>query len=152
MVCKNTFTNARRRAAFTLIEVIIAAGLGLMIATAILTLTWFSSRNFVAMSNYTDMSQLSRLALDKMSKDIRQMRQLTSFTTNSLVMRDSSGNSTGFVYDPNARTLVKTNAGVTTTYLTECDALQFWVYQHTPKSVLRCFQWNSREVVSADDT
>src|SRR6266567_3337807 len=134
MVCKSTFIKARREAAFTLIEAIIAAGTGLVLASAILTLAWFSSRSFVSMTNYTDMNQLSRLALDKMSKDIRQMRQLTSFSSNSVALQDSSGNAIGFVYDPNLRTLVKTNGGQTTTYLTECDNLQFWIYQHTPKS------------------
>src|SRR6266513_1391253 len=107
MVCKSTFTRARKRAAFTLVEVIMATGVSLIVATAILMLCWFSSRSFVAMTNYTDMGQLSRLALDKMSKDIRQMRQLTSFSSNNVALTDSTGNSIGFVYHPDTRTLVK---------------------------------------------
>lgn len=137
MECKNTFTERRRRAAaprragFTLIELMMAMGISLVIATAIGLLAFFSSRSFVAMTNYMEMAQYSRLALDKMSQEIRQTSQLTAYTTNSLTFLDVNGNSLRYTYDAGNRKLLRISAGVTNTYLRECDALKFWIYQHT---------------------
>ena len=134
MDCKSTYTSARGQAAFTLIEMMTASALGLLVATVLATFFYFSTRTFAAMNNYTEMNQLSQMALDKMSKDIRQARQLTSYSTNSLAFSDVNGNSLQFTYNPGARTLVRVGGGQTTTYLTQCDALQFWIYQRTPIS------------------
>ena len=131
MECKNTYISPRNRGAFTLIELLVATALGLMIATAIGMLAYFSSRSFVAMSHYTEMGQLSRLALDKMSMEIRQARGLTAFSAHSLTLKDVNGSPLQFTYDPTKRTLERVRGGTATKYLTDCDALQFTIYQHT---------------------
>lgn len=131
MECKNTSIDSRRRAAFTLIELMVATALSLVVATAIGLLAFFSSRSFVAMTNYLEMAQFSRLALDKMSMEIRQAGRLTAYTTNSLTFQDVNGNPLRFAYDSGSRRLFRISGGVTNTYLTECDALRFWIYQHT---------------------
>lgn len=134
MECKNTFISPRQRAAFTLVELLVATALSVIVATAVALLAFYTSRSFVAMNHYTDMNQLSRLALDKMSAEIRQARQLTAYATNSVTFQDLNGNPLRFTFDPAAKTLVRVSGGVTTTYLTDCEALQFWIYQHTVKS------------------
>jgi type II secretory pathway component PulJ len=122
------------RAAFTLVELMVATALSLVVGAVIATLAYFSSRSFVAMTHYTEMGQLSQLALDKMSKEIRQAYQLTAYSTNSVTLRDVSGNPLRFTYDPVARTLLRVSGGRTNTYLTQCDSLSFRIYQHTMKS------------------
>ena len=134
MECKNTYINSRGRAAFTLVELMVATALSLVLGATIAMLAYFSSRSFVAMTHYTEMGQLSQLALDKMSKEIRQARLLTAYSTNSVTLQDVSGNTLRFTYDPTARTLVRSSGGRTNTYLTQCDSLQFKIYQHTAKS------------------
>lgn len=123
-----------RRSAFTLIEVMIASALSLTLGAMVAVLFYYSLRSFAAMTNYANMNQASQLALDKMSKDIRQARGLTAYTTNSITFNDVNGNSLQYTYDPTKTTLVRTSGGVSTTYLTNCDSLQFWIYQHTPIS------------------
>lgn len=130
MECKNT-SISRRRAGFTLIELMVATALSMVVATAIGLLAFFSSRSFVAMTNYLEMAQFSRLALDKMSMEIRQAGRLTVYATNSLTFQDVNGNPLRFTYDSGSRRLFRISGGVTNTYLTECDALRFWIYQHT---------------------
>jgi len=122
-----------KSAAFTLVEIMVASALAVMIATVIVALTFFSSRSYLSMTNYTDMTQRSQLALDKMAKEIRQARQLTEYSPTKLTFQDLDGNTFGFTYDPDKRTLVRVSGGNTTTYLTECDWLQFSIYQHTVK-------------------
>jgi len=134
MECKNIYIRAGSRGAFTLIELMVATALSLVVATAIAMLAYFSNRSFVAMTHYTEMGQLSRLALDKMSMEIRQARGLTAYSAHSLTLMDANGKPLQFTYDPTKRTLERVRGGTAFTYLTDCDALQFSIYQHTMKS------------------
>jgi hypothetical protein len=136
MVCRITYTRAAlcRCGAFTLVEVLVATGLAGLVVTVIAMLSYFTSRSFVAATNYTDMALLSRMALDNMSRTIRQSKQVTAFTTNSISLVDASGNVIQYTLNPNTRSLVCVSGGVTNTYLTGCDLLQFWIYQRTPRS------------------
>jgi prepilin-type N-terminal cleavage/methylation domain-containing protein len=131
MDCKD-MSIKRPKAAFTLIEVLIASALSLILAAILAIFFFFSLRSFAAMTNYADMNTRSQLALDKMAKDIRQARSLTAYTTNSLTFNDVNNNSLQYIYTN--RVLNRISGGVTTTYLTNCDSLQFWIYQHTPIS------------------
>ena len=124
----------RQQSAFTLIEVLTASAISLVLAGILAVFFAFSLRSFAAMTNYADMNQKSELALDKMSKDIRQARGLTSYATNSLTFLDVNNKALTYTFDPTKGTLTRSNAGVVTTYLTNCDSLQFWIYQHTPIS------------------
>jgi prepilin-type N-terminal cleavage/methylation domain-containing protein len=130
MACRITSTDRRRRG-FTLVEVMVATAIGLMAATAVITMLIFAFKSFVALTNYADIELESQLALDKMSKEIRQARQVTSYTTNSVTFLDSSGSNVVYSYDTNSATLWRYGGGLTNAYLTNCDSLQFWIYQHT---------------------
>src|SRR6266581_4603978 len=134
MDSKITYTSPRRKAAFTLIEVMVASALGLLTATVIAMLSWFSGRSFAATANYVALDQSSQLALDKMSKEVRQARRLTDYSPTSLNLLDFDNNPLQFVYDPDAKTLVRVSAGQTNLLLTGCDFLQFTNYQRTPSS------------------
>jgi type II secretory pathway pseudopilin PulG len=124
----------RAQAAFTLLELLVASGLAALVSTAIIALASFTTRGFVAMTNYTDMAAASRMAMDKMSQSIHQMSSLTAYATNSITLQDASGRSYCYTWDPKARTVICVGGGNTNTYLTGCDSLQFSIYQHTPKS------------------
>ena len=135
---KDTFTRTGqisgtgKRAGFTLVEMLITTAITLLVAAVISILYFYSSRTFLTLNNYTEMCQRSQLALDKMSKDIRQAKQVTGFTTNGISFTDRDGNSLQFIYTNGV--LNRISGGKTTTYLTNCDSLSFWIYQHTPGS------------------
>ena len=136
MDCKSTSIKLRSRAqtAFTLVELLVASGLAVLAATAIVALACFTTRGFAAMTNYTDMALASRMAHDKIAQSIRQMSLLTAYATNSITLQDAKGNSRCYTWDPTARKLLSVSGGKTNTYLIGCDSLQFAIYQHTPKS------------------
>lgn len=123
-----------RFGAFTLMEVMVATGLAGIVVTAMALLAYFTSRSFVAATNYTDMALRSRMALDNMSRSIRQARQVTAFSTNSISLLDVNGNLIQYTLNPSTGQLVWVSGGVTNTYLTGCNSLQFWIYQRTPRS------------------
>lgn len=124
----------QHRTAFTLIEVMVAMGLSTMVALAIGLLAFFASRSFVAMEYYTDMAQKSRLALDKMSMEIRQTRRISAYVTNSVTFENLDGSSLNYTFDIPNRRLLRISGGRTNTYLTNCDWGSFWIYLHTVKS------------------
>lgn len=118
-------------AAFTLIEVMVASAIGLLVLLVVVSLSWYSGRSFVAVANYVDLDQNSQLALDKMSREIRQAHRVTDYSPTRLSLLDIGGNPLSFVYDPDARTLVRVAGGQTSVLLSGCDSLEFAKYQHT---------------------
>jgi hypothetical protein len=74
------------------------------------------------------------MALDNMSRTIRQSRQVTAYASNSITLLDAGGNNVQYALDPASRSLIRVKGGATNTYLTGCNSLQFWIYQRTPKS------------------
>ena len=102
-----------------------------MALAAVGSFSWFSSRSFVAMANYAELDQNSQLALDKMSREIRQAHRLTDYQPNSLTFLDADNKPLTFSYDADSRTLVRVRDGVTNVLLSGCDQLQFSKYQHT---------------------
>ena len=124
----------RARRGFTLVEFMVASALGLMASTAVM-MTWaFSTRSFAAAVIFTDLALVSRKTLDVMSRSIRQARQVTACSTNSISLLDFNGNSFSYTFNPTKRTLVSVVNGTATTNLTQCDSLQFWIFQRTPIS------------------
>ena len=133
MVCKITSTNRRGRTrGWTLVEMLLASGVGSLVLIAVLSLTFYSSRSFVALSNYADLETTSRLALDAMSREIRQANGLTSFSTTSLVFNDYDNTPLTYTYSPDAKRLTRTKNGSTVTLLKQCETLSFGVYQRNP--------------------
>src|SRR5262245_3563337 len=136
MDCRIMSIERRSRGAhgFTVTEMVVASGAGLLLTLVIVVLSMFTARSFVAATNYTDMSLASRLSLDDMSRAIRQCRQVVSFTNNSITLIDKNFATLRFVWNPDTRRLLKVSGTNTKEYLTDCDSLQFWVYQRTPVS------------------
>jgi prepilin-type N-terminal cleavage/methylation domain-containing protein len=123
------------RAGFTLVEMMVASGVGAIVLTGLMLMFWFSNRSFASLANYLDLDQKTQVALDKMSREIRQVNMLTAFSPTNLTFQDWDGATLQYTYDPNSQTLTR-NKGNTniTTLLTGCDSLQFSIFQRTPNT------------------
>ena len=64
--------------------------------------------------------------------EIRQAAALTDFRTNSLTFTNFDGQQFQYIWDPAIRTLTRVKDGSTTVLLTECQSLEFHMYQRTP--------------------
>ena len=127
-------TGRLRLKGFTLVEVMVAMGLGVFVLAVVATLTMFTVRSFVAMGNYNDLERASTRALDTMSKEVRQAAQLVSYETNRIELRLLDGTPLVYQYDANAETLTQIKAGQRTVLLEQCDFLKFNVYQRNPSN------------------
>jgi len=124
----------------TLVEMMVAVALGSMLVAAGGSLWLFGSRSFVAMSNYADLDNKSRNALDLMSRDLRQATRVTAYqkskTTTLLTVTNAlAGTGITYTWDATPRTLVCQKTGQPDqVYLTECDRWDFELYQRTPQN------------------
>jgi hypothetical protein len=141
MVFKTTSIKSRiksrsRQWGLTLVETLVASGISSVVFALVASTFIFDLRSFVGLSNYSDLDQKSRSALDLMSKQIRRTIALSNCTETSLTFDDFDRTPLQFSYDPVARTLVRIKDGVTDPrpLLTECDFLQFGIFQrnHIP--------------------
>src|SRR6266567_6418802 len=123
---------AKGRGGLSLFETTIATAIGSIVLAAIMGVLLFSSRSFVAMGNYMDLDRISRNALDRMSRDIRQTMGLQSYDSNQLVFTDFDTNTLTFLWTPSNGQLVRIKAGITNVLLTQCDYLNFHICQRNP--------------------
>ena len=71
-------------AGMTLVELLMAVGISGLVFAAVAILIFFSGRSYAALANYVDLDNKSRGALDRMSKEIRQVDAVTSAGTTTL--------------------------------------------------------------------
>jgi len=121
----------------TLIELLVATSVAGILFTGMVSLTFFAARSFAALTNYVELDTKSRLALDKMTREIRQADSLLSGDEHELIFLHTdpaNGNNytISYVYNPDARTLTRIKNGVQTVLLTECDELSFSIFQRNP--------------------
>lgn len=129
MECTGTSTERRGRAAFTLVELLVAVAVGGILLAALMQVVFYTGRSFAALMNYTELDRYSRNALDEMIYKIREADELKSFSSNRLVFSYWKTNELVYEYSPEDRTLTETLQDRKRILLTGCDALNFAVYQ-----------------------
>lgn len=133
MDCKPTSTNPRRAAAgASLVEAIIAIGVTGLILLALASISMVSGRSFVAFANYVDLDSANRIAMDTLTRDLRECNRVLSFNATQLVIEDMNGFTITFKYHPDEHTLTRTQGGIVKTLLKGCDSLAFNIAQRNP--------------------
>ena len=123
----------QRQAAVTLTEFLVSMGIGALVVLVLVPLILWTNRSFASLTNYIDLNSRSLNALDQITRDIRKCVSLTEYSETQLVFNDGKNPAAlTLTYDPLNRTLVRERDGNRTTLLTECDLLQFSIYQRTP--------------------
>jgi hypothetical protein len=136
---------ARRRLAMTLIELMVAIGLAGLALTIIMTLYVFGLRCFASMGNYAQLNSQNRLALDEMTREIRQANQLLEIQGNGnskwLILANTNGVSActnRYSWKEASGVMIwdRWQNGVHTskTNLTNCDDWTFEMYTRAPNT------------------
>ena len=111
-----------------------ALGLSGLILLVIVALSVSTGRSLAEMFNYVDLDHSNRIAIDVMSRDLRQVRYLSAYNTNSVSFVDKDLSTLSYVYSPSLRMLTRIKGAQTNTLLDDCDSLKFALYQRTPQS------------------
>ena len=124
----------KRTCGMTLVELMVAAGVGSLVLASIMAVYVTSHRTFVGMGNYVVMEQASRNALDQMTRDIRKAKNLITFSTNQLVFNYLGTTNLTYRYDPGTRQLSQwKTGGPTNVLLSGCDSLSFSMFNNVPQ-------------------
>jgi type II secretory pathway pseudopilin PulG len=88
------------RRAFTLVEVMIAAGLSTMILAGVLSTFLMMGRVGANVVNYTDIEAQARTALEQFSREVRMAFDVSSYSDTSVTLKipDTTANPTGLAY------------------------------------------------------
>lgn len=124
-----------RRAGFTLIELLFFCILATIVVVAGVTLATNFMRTVAFLTGTVDLDTKSRLAADRMSREIRQCDTVEAVTANSLVLRLGTNRTTYIHYpDQKEKPLVRLSADNTSTngetMLTGVDYVRFDLFQH----------------------
>ena len=122
----------QRTRGWTLIELLMGMLIASLVLGALASLSIYSSRTLASLFNYTELGHSSRLALDRMSREIRQSQTLLSWNTNRIAFRDFDGAELAYVYSPGTKRLLRQKNGDEAVLLKNCDVLTFQVYRSNP--------------------
>lgn len=118
----------------------------MMVATAIFsiasaalgTLFMFSIKSFASMANYAILDSENRQAMDSLSREIRQAKAVTAYTSNtlgnSLTIQDLNNQPVTFSFNAAQKQLVRTAGSSSTVLLTNCNLLNFTLFQRNPSN------------------
>lgn len=122
----------RQKAGFTLVEYLIAIGVGSLVLGVLATASFYGATQFNLVLNYTALLEQERLTLDTISREVREADRITVCTSNQLTLASATSNLTTYAYDAGARLLSRVNNGTTTSLLRDCDYVRFDMFQRNP--------------------
>ena len=127
---------ARRRRGLTLVEMMVALGIGSMTLAAAGVFFLYCFRSLGAITNYMDMDIASRNTLDQMTRDIRQMSAVTSFAANEVMFSGLNGATLKYSLSPDTHKLTSEQpvGSAPRELLNSCDSLVFQMFQQNPQS------------------
>jgi prepilin-type N-terminal cleavage/methylation domain-containing protein len=131
MDCKIASTT-KRRSGFTLVELLIASGLSSMVMGVVATTSVDIAYALKAIESYNDYEGESQVALDRLSRDIRQSYRVDTGNATSLTLVSTNNTRIVYNYNATAQELARTEGGVTQTLLHNCSEMQFAYYQRNP--------------------
>lgn len=127
------------RGGFTLVEMLVAVGLGMLVMGVVASLGYFAVRSFVLIGNYSEMGRENRYALDIMLREIRKSTSVVSFQTNnpkSLTLTNAIDNKAMTIsWDATAADsplVFQMTGQEPQNVLVGCDSWDFTLYQRTP--------------------
>jgi hypothetical protein len=132
------FTRSSRAGGWTLLELLISAGIGTILIAGIAALSLYGARSFSVIGNFADMDADSRQALDLLSREFRQASAVVDCQTNlpvksvSITTNTAVGPTAKVTWDSQLRTVTLTARGHDRLLLEECDYWDVKLYQRVP--------------------
>jgi hypothetical protein len=145
MDCKITSikraASRRGSAGFLLAETVIAVLVVSILMLAIVMFMVFSTRSFATMYNYVDLDDKNRIAIDYLTRDIRQCKRVLQCSATRLVVEDDDGLPLEYYHEAGRQELVRVKwldpTPINTlrrVVLTGCDRMNFQICQRNAMS------------------
>src|SRR3954468_10344265 len=119
----------KRASAWTLVEMMVSVAVFSVAGLALSTIFIFSIRSFAGLTNYAMLDKENRTAMDKMTREIREAKQVVNYTTNgasSLSILNGDNQTVTYTFSPSQKKMIRQVSGAETeVLLTNCDLLSF---------------------------
>jgi hypothetical protein len=125
-VLRNTYGSS-------LVEAMIAIGVTALLMLVLGNVSMLSGRMFVSFANYVDLDNSNRLAMDTLTRDLRECQRVVSCSASQLQIEDPDGFIVTYLFDSAAGTFRRFQAGIPKELLTGCDSLRFTLGTRNPK-------------------
>ena len=127
----------RRRSAWSLVEMTIAAGVFSISGLALATIFLFCIRSFAALTNYAVLDKYNRQAMDTVTRELRQAQKVLNYSSNatstSLTILNGTGVNVTYAFDSTKQQFTR-NDGTPKILLTNCNLVAFGLYVRPPAS------------------
>jgi hypothetical protein len=118
-----------------LAEWIIAVGVGSLVLVALAAFALFSARFFVTLRNCVDLDSQARIAVDRMSQEIRQANKLVSYDPAKIVLSVGT-NTVTYAFDDNSKSLTRLVGDRKTVLLSGCETARFDIFMRQATNAL----------------
>jgi len=123
----------RAQAGFGLVEAVIAIGITSLLMAVLASVSMMSGRTFVAFANYVDLDDGNRIAMDTLTRDLRECNRVTTCSATRLDIEGPDGVTVSYQHNPVAATLTRTRTGISKVMLKGCDSLNFALGTRNPE-------------------
>jgi Tfp pilus assembly protein PilW len=130
---------SRGKLGMSLVEMAVAVGVGSIVLVLVGLLALYGLRSFAVMGNYADLDEKGRLAVDKISRDLRQATGVLRYTVTAdsktlLLTNALAATTITYVWDAEAHTLTSEENGETPVLrLTDCESWNAGFFQDRPQ-------------------
>src|SRR5712691_843746 len=121
----------KSRRAWSLLEMLVALAIFTVVGLAMMSLYLFSSRSLASLANYAALDIANRQAMDQLTAEIRQAKQITDYATNanssSITLLNGDGESIQYLFSKSSQSLVRNDltTGDRKVLLNNCSLLAF---------------------------
>ncbi len=134
-------TASRANRAWTLVEMMMAVGVFSLVGMAMMSTYVFSVKTMASMYSYALLDANNRQAMDQLTREIRQSKNILAYTTNSITVLTgnedgTSGSSVRYSFNPVTKKMIRTDLANNTSklLLENCSLLQFQLYTRCPSN------------------
>ncbi len=129
----------RAKRGWTLVEMMVAVAVFAMGGAALMALYLFSVKTMASMYNYAVLDQYNRQAMDLLTREVRQARNVMAYTTNSITILTSAddGSTPTVIYsfNPTSKKMIRTcSDGTSKLLLNNCNLLSFQLFTRCPSN------------------
>lgn len=132
-----TSVRRQRTVAMTLVELMVAIGVGSIVLAIVSILTVVGARSFASVGNYVILEQKSGVGVDEITRELRQASGVVSWQTNGmpkwLIVTNSDGYTVKYSLDTDRQmTMKKSNQTEPDVLLDGCDSWNFSLLNGAP--------------------
>ena len=131
----------RAKHAWTLVEIMVAAGIFSLVGMALMGTYLFSVESMASMYNYCLLDASNRQAMDLLTREIRQSTAVLAYTTNSITIQTANeygatGPDVTYTFSPSTRQMLRTSDGTSKVLLNDCSLLNFQLFTRCPSNAV----------------